>query len=166
MQAAKKPGLAKRSHGESKRSGLQPTGNLPPATKYPAHAGTRKPASSGQRPNPMAVTSPKGNRIWSTHDTRTKGSHRPPDIPCDRSGFRKARIGLRHGNRHLHDLAESIDMNVGGLLAEASSPPVKQASVGGPIVVRRRESRLQGEGGQLDGISTQINRMLTGMKFP
>jgi hypothetical protein len=29
-----------------------------------------------------------------------------------------------------------------------SSPPVKRMGVGGPIVVRGRESRLHGEGGQ------------------
>jgi hypothetical protein len=57
-------------------------------------------------------------------------------------------------------------MNVGGLCVEGSSPPMKRTGVGGSIVVRGRESRLHGEGGQLVGISTQNSRMLTGMKFP
>ena len=51
-------------------------------------------------------------------------------------------------NRHLNDLAESIAMNVGGPCVEGSSPPMKHTGVGGPIVVRGRESRPQGEGGQ------------------
>ena len=69
-------------------------------------------------------------------------------------------------NRHLNDLAEFIFVNVGGLLAEVSSPPKKQASVGGSIVLGGWESQPQGEGSQLVGISTQNSRMLTGMKFP
>jgi hypothetical protein len=76
------------------------------------------------------------------------------------------RAGWVGYNRHLNDLAESIAMNVGGLCVEGSSPPMKRTGVGGSIVVRRRESRLHGEGGQLVGISTQNSRMLTGMKFP
>ena len=43
---------------------------------------------------------------------------------------------------------------------------MKRMGVGGSIVVGGRESRLHGEGSQLVGISTQNNRMLTGMKFP
>ena len=37
-------------------------------------------------------------------------------------------------NRHLHDLVESIIMNVGGPYVEVSSPPVKRMGVGGVIV--------------------------------
>jgi hypothetical protein len=69
-------------------------------------------------------------------------------------------------NRHLNDLAESITMNVGGLLVKGCSPPVNPANVGGPIVVGARESRVHGKGGQLVRISAQNSRMLTGMKFP
>jgi hypothetical protein len=57
-------------------------------------------------------------------------------------------------------------MNVGGPYGEGCSPPMKRMGVGGPIVLGARESRVQGEGGQLVGISTQNSRMLTGMKFP
>jgi hypothetical protein len=39
-------------------------------------------------------------------------------------------------------------MNVGGPCGEGCSPPVKRMGVGGPIVVRGRESRPHGEGGQ------------------
>jgi hypothetical protein len=72
-------------------------------------------------------------------------------LPHDRSGYRRARDGLR-ANRHLHDLAESIIMNVGGPCGEGCRPPMKRMGVGGPIVVGARESRIQGEGGQ--GIDT------------
>ena len=52
-------------------------------------------------------------------------------------------------------------MNVGGLLGEMSSPSMKRASVGGPIVVGGRESRLQGEGGQgIDVRRTNSRRSL------
>ena len=65
----------------------------------------------------------------------------------DRSGYREERDWLPV-NRHLHDLVESMTMNVGGLYVEMSSPSLKRVSVGGPIVVGARESRVHGEGGQ------------------
>jgi hypothetical protein len=43
---------------------------------------------------------------------------------------------------------ESISVNAGGSHMEGSSPPMKYASVGAAIVVRARESRVQGEGRQ------------------
>jgi hypothetical protein len=57
-----------------------------------------------------------------------------------------------HLNRCLNHLAERIRVNVGGSHMEMSSPSMKYASVGGPIVVGGRESRLHGKGGQ--GIHT------------
>jgi hypothetical protein len=51
-------------------------------------------------------------------------------------------------NHHLNGLNESVDVNVGGLHGEMSSPSMKRVSVGGSIVVGARESRVQGEGGQ------------------
>jgi hypothetical protein len=81
-------------------------------------------------------------------------------LPCFRSGFRKERIGSSI-SPHLNGLVESIYMNVGGLLVEVSSPPMKPVSVGGVIVLGGRESRLHGEGRQLVGISTHISRMRT-----
>ena len=39
--------------------------------------------------------------------SQQKGCQRLPDLPFDRSGYRKERDGLME-NRHLHDLAESI----------------------------------------------------------
>ena len=65
-------------------------------------------------------------------------------------------------NRPLRYLVEFLSVNVGGLRAEASSPPVKHASVGGLIVVGGWESQLHGEGDQLVGISKQSTRMGTG----
>jgi hypothetical protein len=57
--------------------------------------------------------------------------------------------------------AEYIIVNVGGPCVEGSSPPMNRMGVGAAIVLGGRESRLQGEGRQLVGISTQTNRMLT-----
>jgi hypothetical protein len=53
-------------------------------------------------------------------------------------------------NRHLNYFAESINMNVGGFYQDVkvSSPPMTDRSVGGAVVVRARESRVQGEGRQ------------------
>jgi hypothetical protein len=62
-------------------------------------------------------------------------------------------------NRHLHDLVESIIMNVGGSHMEGSSPPMKYASVGAIIVVRGWESQPQGEGWQESDVRQgEINR--------
>jgi hypothetical protein len=83
-----------------------------------------------------------------------------PDLPCCRSGYRKERDWLG-SNRHLHGFVESSAMNVGGPNAEGGSPPTKRLGVGGSIVVGARESRAHGEGSQLGGILTQINRMRT-----
>jgi hypothetical protein len=88
-------------------------------------------------------------------------------LPPDRSGFREERLGsvISH---HLTTFVESTIMNVGGsgMNAKVSSPPMKRMGVGGVIVLGGWESRLQGEGRQLVGISTQNSRMRTGMKFP
>ena len=86
-------------------------------------------------------------------------------LPPNRSGFREERIGSI-ASPHLNASVEYISVNVGGPCGEGSSPPVKRMGVGGVIVLRGRESRLQGEGRQLVGISTQNSRMRTGMKFP
>jgi hypothetical protein len=58
-------------------------------------------------------------------------------------------------SHYLTNGIKSTSVNVGGVLAEASSPPVKQASVGGPIVLGGWESQPQGEGGQ--GIDVRID---------
>jgi hypothetical protein len=58
-------------------------------------------------------------------------------------------------NRHLHDLVESIAMNVGGPYAERCSPAMNHMGVGAAIVVGARESRVQGEGPQ--GIDVRID---------
>jgi hypothetical protein len=91
---------------------------------------------------------------WVT--VQSKGCNRPPDYPV--AGRDTAKSGMGCGaNRHLHDLVESITMNVGGsdMDAKVCSPPMPYQSVGGPIGVRARESRVHGEGGQLVEISTQ-----------
>src|SRR5918998_185649 len=62
-------------------------------------------------------------------------------------------MGCR-ANRHLHDLAESIIMNVGGPCGEGCSPPMKRTGVGAAIVLGARESRVHGEGRQ--GIDVRL----------
>ena len=102
----------------------------------------------------------KGCRIWLRHITRIKTSAGYLIYPVDVRDTAESGIG-QTDNRHLHYLAESIFVNVGGLLAEVSSPPVKQASVGVTIVVRGWESQPQGEGSQSVGIPKQNNQMIT-----
>jgi hypothetical protein len=94
------------------------------------------------------------DRGWTHACSSQKAVRGQPDLPSDRAGYREERDGLSE-NRHLNDLAEFIFVNVGGsgMDAKVSSPPMTHQSVGGPIVVGGRESRLHGEGGQLDGIS-------------
>jgi hypothetical protein len=122
-------------------------------------------ADTGQRSHPMSSMHLKDDRGWTGHGASPKDVRGHLKYPLTDRDTAKSGMGWAT-NRHLHDLAESVTMNVGGWLAEVSSPPMKQASVGGPIVVRGRESRPHGKGGQLVRISTQNNRMLTGMKFP
>ncbi len=65
------------------------------------------------------------------------------------SGRDTAKSGMGcHLHRGLNHLVERISRNVGGSHMEMGSPSVKDASVGGPMVVGGRESRVQGEGGQ------------------
>ena len=62
-------------------------------------------------------------------------------------------------NRHLNYFAKVIVMNVGDLLcnAKAGSQPMSRAGVGAAIVVRARESRVQGKGPQRVNVS-QVER--------
>jgi hypothetical protein len=128
--------LTKKSHGESKRS--EPTDG-----KF--HL-CLKTLPDGAANDPGTGAAPTGCQVGSI------GCDELPELPRHRSGFPNEGIGSS-GDRHLNDFAESVDVNVGGSHMEMSSPSMKYASVGGPIVVRGRESRLQGEGGQ--GIDTQ-----------
>jgi hypothetical protein len=70
-------------------------------------------------------------------------------LPCDRSGYCEEQDGLL-ANRHLHDLVESITMNVGGPDVERCSPAVHHRGVSVAIVLGARESRVQGEGPHLE----------------
>jgi hypothetical protein len=120
----------------------------------------------GLRANPAAEFVPMGCRNEREFPARPKVVAGHLDLPRHRSGYRKERDGLTE-NRHLHDLAESIVVNVGGRgrHATVSSPPTAGHGVGAVIVLRARESRVHGEGRQLVDLSTQNTRMLTGMKF-
>jgi hypothetical protein len=82
------------------------------------------------------------------------------DYPANVRDTAKSGMGYSD-NRHLSDFVEFIFVNVGGLLAEVSSPPMKQASVGAAVVVRGWESQPHGEGPQSVGIPKQNSQMLT-----
>ncbi len=96
-----------------------------------------------------------GHRDWLHPSTSPKDETSHLDLPCLHSGFCKERLGS-FGKRCLRDFVECICVNVGGLLAEVSSPPMNQASVGAALVLGARESRGQGEGRQgSDGVLVQ-----------
>jgi hypothetical protein len=143
----------------------RPTGTIPPATLYPAYLEVIEPGLRGSDRIQWYVMvhwiAEAGHSIVPVR----KAVRGQLELPSNRSGYREERdgSGISH---HLHDLAESITMNVGGPCGEGCSPPVKRMGVGAVIVLGARESRVQGEGRQLVGISTQNSRMLTGMKFP
>jgi hypothetical protein len=127
-----------RTHTVSKRRNERPTGKSAPVSR---------PCTMGQRPHPMIEALSKDGRSWLVVCTSPKDVRGQPELPSDRSGFREERIGSIISS-HLSALVEYIVVNVGGSHMEMSSPSMKYASVGGLIVVRGRESRLQGEGGQ------------------
>jgi hypothetical protein len=114
----------------------------------------------GQRPHPMVFLVPKDDRGCEVIRRSPKDVRGQPELPSVWSGFREERLGSRISHR-LSASAEYIVVNVGGSHMEMSSPSMKYASVGGVIVLGGRESRPQGEGRQLVGISTQNNRMPT-----
>jgi hypothetical protein len=123
--------LTKKSHGESKRS--EPTyGKFHPCLKTLPDGAANEPGIGA------ASTGCQAGSI---------GCDELPELPRHRSGFPKEGIGSS-GDRHLNGFAESVDVNVGGPCGEGSSPPMKRVGVGGSIVVRGREHRLHGEGGQ------------------
>ncbi len=97
--------------------------------------------------NSRIARSSKSYQNWACMNPSLKVSVGYLTYPTDIRDAAKSGMGCRD-NRHLRYVVESISVNVGGLLAEASSLPRKQVSVGGPIVVRERESRPHGEGGQ------------------
>src|SRR5262249_41935124 len=89
-----------------------------------------------------------------------------PDHLCYPVGARdtaESGMGCRV-NRHLHSLAESVSVNVGGSSqnVKVSSLSRSATNVGAAIVVRGWESQPHGEGPQSGGISAQTNRMGTG----
>lgn len=144
----------------SKRSDERPTGNRPPVTLYLAYLEGLGPGLRGSdRTQQWVMVYWVTEADWRSLSAR-KDVRGQLELPSDRSGYREERDGsvISH---HLNTSVESIIMNVGGLLAEVSSPPLNQASVGGVIVLGARESRVQGEGRQLVEISAQNNRMST-----
>jgi hypothetical protein len=108
--------------------------------------------TTGQRTNLEVGVFLTGCRGWLVLPTSLKVSADSLTYSADVRDTAKSGIG-HIDNRHLHDLAESISVNVGGLCrnVKASSLPMIGISVGGVIVVRARESRVQGEGHQSVG---------------
>ena len=95
----------------------------------------------------MVLQIPKDDRDWPVWHASLKDVSGKPDIPADRSGYREERDGSDVSHR-LKVTAEGIRVNVGGLRAEVSSPPMNHVSVGAAIVLGARESRVHGEGRQ------------------
>ncbi len=91
----------------------------------------------------------KSCRDWLLLGTSPKVSAGYLNYPADIRDTAKCGMGCTD-NRHLRYFVESISVNVGGSYqdAKASSLPMSDMSVGGSIVVRGRESRPHGEGGQ------------------
>jgi hypothetical protein len=112
-------------------------------------------ADTGQRTNPRRERSYGGYRGWSSPCTSPKVSTGYLIYPVDVRDTAKSGMG-HGGNRHLHHLAESISVNVGGSPQDAkeSSLPMPAESVGAVIVVGARENRVQGEGPQSVGSPT------------
>jgi len=83
------------------------------------------------------------------HRFQPKGFNRKPAYPVDIRNSAESGLG-RTGNCHLHYIAESILLNVGGSGRDANvnSPRMSDQSVGGSIVVRGWESQPRGEGSQ------------------
>ena len=134
MQATKTRGLTNREHGESKRSGGQPTGNASPATEYfPAYLGDKLPSAPGQRPG--SSEPPRQVSLTSL----PKGEGTPPGVPCLGAGCRKERLGSG-GNRPLPSLVESITVNVGGFRRDAKGSESTEALAGSPRVSEASEA--------------------------
>jgi hypothetical protein len=106
-------------------------------------------AETGQRTDLVVRMGPVGHRCWLLHDTNSKVSTGNLSYPVDVRDSAKSGLSCL-GNRHLHYLAESTSVNVGGSYPDVkvSSLPMPDKSVGGSIVVGGWESQPQGEGSQ------------------
>ena len=69
----------------------------------------------------MGLVVPKDDRSWLLNHTSAKDISGKPDLPADRSGFRKERLGSVISS-HLNASVEYIVVNVGGPCVEGSSP--------------------------------------------
>jgi hypothetical protein len=139
-------GLANEQYGKLKRSGFGPTGNGTPATLYPAYLEVPQPGLRGSERAVYATET-----VYRSCTVQRMG-HGKPVYSVPVRDTPKRRIGLIY-SRCLSCSAESIFVNVGGLRAEVSSPPMNHVSVGGVIVVGAWESHVHGEGHQEGDIS-------------
>ena len=87
MQTTKTRGWTNREHGESTRSGCQPTGKGDPAPPYSASLGTGT-QSSGQRPGSREPP----RRVSLT--CPPTGGRKSPGVSCCGAGFRTERLGV------------------------------------------------------------------------
>ena len=122
--------------------------------------------TTGQRANLKLGVLATGCRGWLVLPTSPKVSTANLIYSVDARDTAKSGIG-HLGNRHLRYLVESISVNVGGSCrkVKASSLPMIGMSVGGFIVVRARESRVQGEGSQGVNVSQSRKVVASPMKF-
>ncbi len=154
-QVPTKPGLAKRSHGESNRSGNRPTANVSPFSQEAVSRILRR----------REVANPPGG---GTRTSRTVCADLPPtgavvlwfltaprlqqlnlSYPVDVRDSAKSGSGPKE-SRRLNDLAESTLVNVRGCPATEGPAvgPRHRGSVGAVIVVGGWESQPHGEGRQ------------------
>jgi hypothetical protein len=135
----------------------------PPLSRNMLHNQAGTLVETGQRTNQKTCIASTDFRGWSFWCTSQKESAGNLNYPVDVRDTAKSGTGC-HDNHYLNYLVEFIFVNVGGSYgnAKVSSLPMSGMSVGGPIVVRGRESLPHGEGDQLFGIPTQSNQMLTG----
>jgi hypothetical protein len=147
MQAAKKPGLAQRSHGECKQSGVQPTGKGYPWHIIPCIQWTYHPLNMGQRMHLKVY--PESDRGWIRASTSPKDITEHLNYSVIMRDSPRRGLGC-HANRHLHDLVEFIIVNVGGPCrnVKVCIPLMSGMEVGGSIVVGAWESHVHGEGSQ------------------
>jgi len=134
MQAAKKPGLAQRSHGECKQSGFQPTGKGYPWHIISCIQWTYDPLNMGQRMHSKVY--PESDRGWIRASTSPKDITEHLNYSVIMRDSPRRGLGC-HANRHLHDLVEFITVNVGGPCrnVKVCIPLMSGMGVGGFIVV-------------------------------
>jgi hypothetical protein len=121
-QTTKTPGLAKRSHGESKRSGKRPSGNCPPFPGWPMTLSQATKLRRWEVIEPTRWGKANMAQGYPSVPRAPEAGYQP--LPARKGpatyllklpvfGSREERLG-QLGTHHLNDLAESIGVNAGG----------------------------------------------------